>query len=311
MTSKFFFCLLPFLMASCSHGDKNAESASSQIVAKVNDGEISVHQLNLWMAKSGNVEPSKMKLVAKQSVDQLVDLELLKQQAVKEKLDRVPKVLRLIEQSKMQILAQAYIDKVATPEVADDLKVNDFYEKHPELFSQRKNYQMQQLLVAASTEQINQLESLIRQSKTIDQIKQWLMSENIKVNAVTLEKFAEQLPADVLGKLYKMQPGQLLMVKNAGSAILFELDKAELMPVSLKEASGPIKMYLANAQRAEKLKQVLSDLHQKSTITYMGEFAKDAASKDAPKDSITQQSQAQSPAPNSQKGLVEKGISGL
>ena len=95
------------LLASC--GDKKAsEEKVGQSIVSVNGDEITIHQLNAELQRA-NVQPAQQEMAGKQITKALVDRQILVQEAIKEKLDRNPKVMQAIESAKTQILAQAYL----------------------------------------------------------------------------------------------------------------------------------------------------------------------------------------------------------
>jgi len=135
------------LLGGCA--DKAAEKpAPSQVLARVNDTEITVHQLN-YLARSqpgGKVdEATRQKLL-----EQLVDQEVLVQQAVSQKLDREPNVLQALEAARRQILAQAAAEKVlAVNTTPSSAAMDQFYREHPALFAERKIFGFEAFQVSA------------------------------------------------------------------------------------------------------------------------------------------------------------------
>src|SRR5205807_8952586 len=111
--------LLALVVARWSCGKADVKKAPGQVVAKVNGDEISVHQINNAIARSNDIAPDEAKQAAVQTLERIIDQELLVQKALKNKLDRDPKVMKAIEDAKRQILAQAYVERAAdslTPE---------------------------------------------------------------------------------------------------------------------------------------------------------------------------------------------------
>jgi EpsD family peptidyl-prolyl cis-trans isomerase len=72
-----------------------------------------VHQINSAIARSNDIPSEQAKQAAAQTLERIIDQELLVQKALKDKLDRDPQVMQSIEDAKQQILARAYIERAA------------------------------------------------------------------------------------------------------------------------------------------------------------------------------------------------------
>ena len=84
------------LLAACGGGDGDKKPAT-QVAAKVNSGEISVHQVNQVLQRQPGLKPEQVQAVSRRVLDGLVDQELAIQQATEQKLDRDPRVVSAIE----------------------------------------------------------------------------------------------------------------------------------------------------------------------------------------------------------------------
>ena len=87
------------LLAACGGGDGDKKPAT-QVAAKVNSGEISVHQVNQVLQRQPGLKPEQVQAVSRRVLDGLVDQELAIQQATEQKLDRDPRVVSAIEAAK-------------------------------------------------------------------------------------------------------------------------------------------------------------------------------------------------------------------
>ncbi len=184
------------LLGGCA--DKAAEKpAPSQVLARVNDTEITVHQLN-YLARSqpgGKVdEATRQKLL-----EQLVDQEVLVQQAVSQKLDREPNVLQALEAARRQILAQAAAEKVlAVNTTPSSAAMDQFYREHPALFAEQLPMPLLERMtdvkpgdVLAVPEGKQLVLMLLRESETMPvsrtdadaQIKQYLQRQDLERTA--------------------------------------------------------------------------------------------------------------------------------
>ena len=108
------FIMLPVIlaisMAGCSK--KDGDKVATQVVAKVNGAEISLHQVNHVLSKAGNVPADQLERARKTAVDRLIDQELLSAKAVEEKLDRTPETLMAIELARREVLARMLATKL-------------------------------------------------------------------------------------------------------------------------------------------------------------------------------------------------------
>ena len=99
------------VLAGC--GDSDKKKAATQVAAKVNREEISVHQINAVLSRAGNLSPEQAKQAGADVLDKLIEQELLVQQSIEKKLDRDPKTMQALEAARRQILAQAYLEQLA------------------------------------------------------------------------------------------------------------------------------------------------------------------------------------------------------
>ena len=142
------FVSLALGLAACN--SKEAEKPASQIAAKVNSGEISVHQINYILSRTGAgaSTPEMAPKMRREVLDRLVDQELAVEQAIERKLDRSPDVLMSIENARREILARAYVEQVAAamdkPTVDEAKK---YYAEHPQLFAERRIYNIQEIVL--------------------------------------------------------------------------------------------------------------------------------------------------------------------
>ena len=203
------------LLASC--GDKKAsEEKVGQSIVSVNGDEITIHQLNAELQRA-NVQPAQQEMAGKQITKALVDRQILVQEAIKEKLDRNPKVMQAIESAKTQILAQAYLEgKVASIASPTEAEVTEYRVQHPEIFANRKIYVMDELSFIAESSSRQDLEALSNSAKTLEDVTSWLAAHQIKSGRTQAAHAAESLLAELLNKLSKMVVGDLIFVNGNG-----------------------------------------------------------------------------------------------
>lgn len=266
------------LFAACGKGEEKV----SQVAAKVNGDEITVHQVNQALQRLGNIPEAQAMQAQKQIVDRLVDQQLLVQQAMEKKLDREPRVLAALEAAKRQILAQAYVEQVmggAQKATADETK--EFYAKHPELFQQRRVYRFAQVAIAAPPDRqkevrakLEELDKLADKQKILPQFADWLKAQKLEFRVNQLAQAAEQLPLEALPKYQQMKVGDLIFVPGPQGAVVSQIIAVQSEPLSEQQAQPVIEQFLQNRERGKLSDDEIKRLRKAAKIEFMGEFAK-------------------------------------
>jgi len=298
--------LIPaLLVAAC--GDRPPEKkAATQVAAKVNGGEISVHQVNFLLQKAPNIPASQVDIAKRQALESLIDQELAVQQALDAKLERTPNVMQAMETARREILSRAYLEqtvaKVGKPS-ADD--VRKFYGEHPELFSGRKVYRMEEVVFGATPEILGNVKQWLGQGKSVADIVSQLRANGVEVGGGVVVKPAEQLALEMLPKIAQAREGQPMLFETSGKAALLTVLAAKAEPMDEAKAMPFIETYLANKQKTELARDTIKQLREKAKVEYVGEFAgTQAATPTAP-------AVQEKTAGNGNDTAVSKGIAGL
>lgn len=297
--------IVVLVLSGCGGEDKKA---ATQVAAKVNKEEISVHQINQQLARTPNLPPEQAKTAGRQILDKLIDQEILVQQAVEGKLDREPRIVQTIEAARREILSRAYLDKLASalPKPSEQ-DVKDYYAKHPELFADRRIYNFNQIVIQAKSDEIlAELQERLGKAKSLAEVGDWLKQQKLPVTANNVTKAAEQLPMLLLPRFHQMKDGQIGVIPSQDSILLVQLAASRPEPMDEKAATPFIQQFIFNQRKVEAVDKEMKSLREKAKIEYVGEFAQ-MAKADSP-----------SPAPVAPKVekeapsvAIDKGISGL
>ncbi|GAA5785928.1 hypothetical protein GCM10007860_17730 [Chitiniphilus shinanonensis] len=267
---RFGIVLLVLALAAC--GDKQEAKSPSQVLARVNGKEITVHQLNFVLAR----QPQPVSDETKQKVlEQLVDQELLVQKAEELKLDRDPNVLQALEQSRRQLLAQAAAERVigkpADPTAEARTK---FYNDNPALFSERRIYDFASFSVPAAAAGDKALLATLENAHTAADTEAALKAAGVEYKASRTRRAAEQLPMPLLARISTLQVGDIVSLPDSnGRAVLLQLEESRPAPVSQADAAQAITAYLRNGQTERDARTRLADLRGKAQVEYVNGFA--------------------------------------
>ncbi|MEO8992421.1 MAG: EpsD family peptidyl-prolyl cis-trans isomerase [Nitrosospira sp.] len=300
--------VLTLALGACS--SKDAEKPASQIAAKVNSGEISVHQINYILSRAGANAgtPETAPKIRREILDKLIDQELAVEQAVARKLDRSPDILMAIENARREILARAYIEQ-ATAEIAKPTadEAKQYYVDNPQLFAERRIYNIQELVVPVTAGVETELREMLGTGKSMESIANWLKDKEIKFGAGSATRSAEQIPLELLPKIHPLKVGDGLIIQGPQSITVMRLAAAQSVPIPEATALPRIQQFLGNQRKTEAAKQELKGLKEKAKITYMGGFSETdtgMASQSAGAPSVS--------AVKSDSDIgIEKGVAGL
>lgn len=300
-TLKFMPVLLAMAFAVSACGESDVRQASGQVAAIVNGEEISVHRVNSAIARGAAPAPGGTDEAAAQALQQIIDQQLLVQQALKAELDRDPQVMQAIEEAKRQVLARAYVDRAAAAAARGPDDTTAFYKENPALFERRRIYHLHEIVVAAPQETLGALETAAAAAKSIREVEGWLRSRELPFSVVTASKPAEQMPLEILPRVVRMRDGQIEVFSTARGVSVVQLLRSEEAPLSAQQAAPVIERYLLNRERIGLARAEVEKLRAQAQIEYVGKFKPDAAPPTAA-----------SAAPGGvNDGHIEKGVAGL
>ncbi|MBI3043019.1 MAG: peptidyl-prolyl cis-trans isomerase, EpsD family [Betaproteobacteria bacterium] len=268
--------LIAIVAAVPSCGEDGVKKTSSQVAAKVNGDEISVHQINNAIARGGDIPPGEARQAAAQALERIIDQELLVQRAVKAKLDRDPRVMQAIEGARRRILARAYVERIVTAastETKSEDEIRKFYKDNPALFERRRIYGVHELIVIAPQEQFDALKAAVAGAQSLYDVRAWLESRKLPFHVgVYGSRPAEQIPLAMLPLLLEMRSGQIAVLQAPRGASVIQLLQSREAPLSERQAMPIIERYLLNRKRIEVGQAEVRKLREHARIDYVGEF---------------------------------------
>jgi EpsD family peptidyl-prolyl cis-trans isomerase len=300
--------LLIGALGGCSGRGTNTEAHDGQTIAEVNGQDITIHQLNYRLrGMLSGQPPADQPAAADAAARQLVDRELLVSRAIAAKRDRDPSVMLAIEETRRDILAAAYLEGVAaaaaTPTAAE---LQDYYDKNPLKYAQRKVYLVRQILTDNSVTR-EQVEEVAKQAPTAEELVAWLHQRDAKI-LVTINTWSlDQLPNSLAERVQNLSKGHaIMMAAPMGLSINYLVDVRDA-PETFDQAKDAIAKTLLDQRRKSLQDAELARLRSEATITWHGEFKDRGAAKPA-----AERAPPAAPAdkPTDDKGL-DAGIKGL
>lgn len=300
--------VLTFLVA-CADTEKS--KSATQIVARVNNDEITVHQLNYALLRIGLTGEDQAKQATPKLLNNLIDQTVLVQQAKTEKLDRDPAILLALENAKNQVLSEAWLERhIQAIDKPNSQEVADFNKAHPELFEKRKTYHLRELLIESTPENQQKLEQLLQANSDVNVLAEKLAEQKIAFKENQAKLTAEQLPMERLPELCALSDGQFIKLPNGNNVLIMGVLSSEESKIEADKATLFIERYLANSKRNNTVEAELKRLREAASIEYMGSFASlnQGSKKTIASNDVQLVSQI---AQTDTDGSIAKGVTGL
>jgi EpsD family peptidyl-prolyl cis-trans isomerase len=333
-TPKRVLCAALILVAATlgACGSKAKDKKPGQALASVNGEEVTVLQLNEELQRAG-VPAAQQDAASKQLLQVLIDRQLLQEAAARENLDRDPKVMQAIDRARSLIIAQAYLQKrIGNETKPTPAEIEDYYNKHPEFFSNRKQFSMNELVIAAG-DLTPAVRGAADTARSLEEVAVWLDAHRIKYGRNQVTRSTADVPPQLSSKLLGMPKGQLFVVKEGARAMFIAVADIKDAPVSLPVAASQIEQFLVNRKNKELAAAELQRLRAEARIDYLNKSlmpdakaapaspsgaasnsAVAAAAPAAPAEAARAESAAVSAAespPGPDKAALDRGVAGL
>lgn len=305
---RFVATLSVLALVACS--GKEAGKPATQVAAKVNKEEISVHQINFVLQRQQGLKPEQAETAGRQVLERLIEQEVAVQKAQEQKLDRDPRVVQEIEAARREIIARAYLGKVgdAVPRPSPE-EIKAYYDSKPALFRERRIYTLQEVLVDADRAQTAALQEHLAKVNTLQQVADYLKDKKLPSRATQNTAAAENLPLPLLDRLAAMKDGQTVFAPSPTGGRLITLLQSRTAPVTEEQARPAIEQFLVNERKRKAVEQDLKTIRTAAHVEYVGSFAAPAASAAAP---VAAAPPAAEPAASGlDANALSKGLSGL
>lgn len=289
-------------LAGC--GDKQGMNATAgPLAAKVNGDAIEARLIEAELAKAGVKNPAESQDAANRVLNILLEQRLFTQQARNSGLDKDPEVIRALQAAERQVLAQAYVEKLTVNAAKPgEAEIADYYSKHPELFAERRIYRLQEVMIQVGPDSVEAVKARLGNGANLNDLAQWLKSQNIPARGTQSVKAAEHIPSELLARLHPLKDGQAITLEGPQQISILAVTGSQSQPLTLEQARPAIERHLLIAKRRDMAQVELDKLRAQAKIEYIAPYAEARATGghalSAAKDEPVQ-------------GVVDKALSGL
>ncbi len=259
------------LLAGCG---KSKTADETQIAAKVNKDEISVHQVQYALQRQPRLAAAQPQTAARRVLDSLIEQELAAQAARSEGLETDPAVVQAMEAAKREVLARAFQDRLAAKAAsASTDEVDRYYDSRPALFHERRLYTLQEFSLEATPDDAPRIEALLKNAKSVDEIGEALSKAGIRYRSRQVVQAAEDIPLGLLDSLAKLQVGQSALTLLSGNPRVHVILQAQAAPMNRNAARPAIEAYLLGERKRELVASEMKNLRDRAQVVYQGTFA--------------------------------------
>lgn len=256
------------LLTGCGH--HGAGDGKTQVAAKINGKEITIHEVNQYLSSMRHVQGTPEQ-IRRRAIDAVIDQNLLLEAAKRAGVDRDPDVLQTLLASNKNILINAYLArKITPPSPPSAAAILAYYQAHPAFFAQRRLYQLDQLNIQANQEQQKNLLAALRDSPTIDGFIKWLKLQHIPFDAIPTVKAPEDMDAQERDAFLTIKVGEAtIMNQNPDSIGITVLTAVQSQPLGLDEVRMKISRILIAEARQKEIAALIAAYRRKAKIEYM------------------------------------------
>lgn len=145
---QFMLLSLTCLLTAC--GEHEPSNNASQVAAKVNGNEITVHRVNEVLQSIPQQKNHTAQSAANIVLDRLINEQVLVEQAEEMKIHRDPAVLSKIESAKQKVLIEEYIQRILGQSIIiSDEEIKEYFNENPTFFAERKLFSYSQIFISS------------------------------------------------------------------------------------------------------------------------------------------------------------------
>lgn len=312
MTLIGFVSIFVLVLTACDSEPK--EKKSGQALVSVNGNEVTTLQLNDEI-KRANIRPDQYEAASKQLLESLISRQLIMDEAIRNKLDRTPDVMQARERANVQIISQAYmqgiVSKIAKPSKAE---IDEYYQKHPEFFTQRKQFDL--TIVRIATKDLsNELKTIIEAAKSLDEVVVWLEKNKVQYLRNLASRSSTDLPSQMATMMQQKSKDTIFVINEQDNSLLISVNAIKDSPITAAVAAPQIEKFLMNQKYKEATDAEVARLRAAAKIEYLNAKAltpnveKPAMQSPAvPSSDISNKLNLSEPA---SEGAIERGIMGI
>ncbi|MCC7203393.1 MAG: peptidylprolyl isomerase [Nitrospirae bacterium] len=272
--------VVSFSSISCKQKEAVKGADSGQILAKINNTEITLSDFNERLkeyptvAHGGNLDLE----TKKGFLDNLIVRELLYQEAIHKGLDKEKETADMLEEMKKRILVEKFFKK----ELEEDMKISDeelkkYYDEHPEEAKAPVEVRASHILLKTKEEAEGILKKLRAGAKFEDLAKSSSIDTGSKAMGGDLGYFhSGVMVPEFETAAFKLKKGEIsdIVESRFGYHIIKITDRRTGKEKSFADAKTELEQNLLKKKKKEKFDNLVAGLKSKASITIKEDLLK-------------------------------------
>ena len=247
---------------------KNTDHAD--VAVKVNGEAITSVELQDNARQHTQIRSGQEVSVPGDVIKSQIDMELLRQAAVKDKLDADKLISARLAESNRFILATAYLEKqMAAIAKPGEAEIKAYFDQHPDRYAERKQYDLQELRIQTGPDNAAKIRKKLGSGKNFKAFMRWLNEKKIQNNGQQLVVTADQMPEEILQKLESIKPGEAITIDGKDQLNVILVNAVKPQPVTLEQASPMIEKMLDKKHKQDGMNDMMKQLREKAKIEYV------------------------------------------
>jgi EpsD family peptidyl-prolyl cis-trans isomerase len=217
-------------LAACHIPGMKPKAPSGQVAATVNGHEITQLDLQTEMAGTNATDPKVRKALEQRALETIITREIVADAARKQKLDKSPEFAIQQKRATDNLLAQMLEQKLvaAVPTPSDD-EVQKYVTDHPEMFTQRKVYQLDTIrFTSPAPAVLNGMAPL----NTMADVDAYLTANHVPHDRGTANLDPLTSDPQLVDKFTKLPPGAVFIYGGNGTSYANQLKEAHDAPIT-------------------------------------------------------------------------------
>ena len=242
-------------------------SASNGPPAAKVDG-VAISQASLPQAAALNSQEERKALLDAAIMEQLLANAAARQNLTAPSTDNS-------EAARRHALAEVYIGAKAAhvPRVSPQ-EVASFYERHPELFSARRVYRLQEIAIITEPSKADRIQKAFIPLKTFAAREAWLKANQIDYRVNVMIKPADELPGNLASMLAIQKDGTAFEVPNPQGISTVQITGIKDKPLTLEQSKASIEKFLINQRARDLIEMEIKRLQANAKVEYFPPYAK-------------------------------------